>query len=334
MFINNAFWSVDVVKRNYREALRSREKCAITSQFNFQWDSLTQALSEKEQTLQKAIIRTYIQVIQRHFRQGESVNISLLAYMDVYNENNERLHNEPVFSGQHEITVTNGTDQWIEMNLTEGASGIWQLLKNCTRARVFLKAQVDCIHQKKVPFNFVNPAAVPLSQVKRKERLLNFQPFLVLSTRDEAPLTAEEMVNVDDGNDSSIFELEEAMNREKRSSTCALSDFSVTLQDIASNIVYPYQLNIRKCSGYCSHSILRRYSRLGTNHAKIMASMYLRQLSSNRNNDALSLSDPAKEPCCVPKEYASVYVYLNNSIDESAQLARYNNFIATSCACM
>ena len=266
------------------------------------------------------------------------MNISLEAYINVYNESNARLPNEPVFSGQHEITITNGTDQWIEINITEGTSEIWQLVKNCTRARVLLKAQVDCIHQKKVPFNFVNPAAIPLSHVKRRERLLKFQPFLVLSTRDEVSLTAEdqEMVNVDEDNDSSILELEleETLNREKRSSTCARSDFTITLQDIASKIVYPYQINIRKCSGYCSHSILRRYSGLGTNHAKIMASIYLHQLSSNRNNYELSLSDPAKEPCCVPKEYASVYVYLNNSIDESVQLTRYNNFIATSCACL
>lgn len=287
------------------------------------------ALSERELGVDKAILRTYIQVIQRHVREGESVNVTLTATMNIDTGENDTVGDLGVFAGQLEINVANNSDKWIELNVTEGTRTIWELVQNHTKVQVVIKAEVNCTQQKKVPINFVNPAEVPLYQHKRRERLLLLQPFIVVTVRDEVKM--KEIPNMDD--DNNIMDLT-AMNRKKRNiySHCTLSNFSIIFHNIGLiNVLNPYQVNIRKCSGHCSHAVLRRYSSLGTNHAKVMASVHL--LQAHNPTSMVTANGPAEEPCCVPIEYDSIYIHMFDETDGSFVINRYNNFIATACGC-
>ena len=321
--------SADVVRQNFRESLWRSEKCATFTQYNFKWDSLSRALSERELGVEKAILRAYIQVIQRHVREGENVNVTLTATMNIDTGENDTVGDLGVFTGQQEINVANGSDSWIELNVIEGTRAIWRLVQNYTKVQVVIKAEVNCTQQKKVPIKFVNPAEVPLHQQKRREWLLLFQPFLVVTVRDKVKM--KEITSMAD--DTNIMELV-VMDRKKRNiySHCTLSNFSIVLHHIGlTNVLNPYQVNIRKCSGHCSHTILRRFSSLGTNHAKLMASVNLLQRLDPTS--MVSANGRAEEPCCVPSEYDSIYLHMFNEFDGSFVINRYNNFIATSCGC-
>ena len=109
------------------------------------------ALSERELGVEKAILRTYIQVIQRHVREGESVNVTLTATMNIDTGENDTVADLGVFAGQLEINVANNSDKWIELNVTEGTRTIWELVQNHTKVQVVIKAEVNCTQQKKVP---------------------------------------------------------------------------------------------------------------------------------------------------------------------------------------
>ena len=102
-----------------------------------------------------------------------------------YNENgtsNTSDLGDGVIARQEVVTISRGSDGWMELNVTEGVEGILprMQIKNCTDIQVSIKAEVDCNNQKKVPFNLINPAEIPLDQVIRRERKLYYQPFLVV----------------------------------------------------------------------------------------------------------------------------------------------------------
>ena len=102
-----------------------------------------------------------------------------------YNENgtpNTSDLGDGVIARQKVVSVSRGSDGWMELNVTKGVEGILpqMQIKNCTDIQVIIKAEVDCNNQKKVPFFFMNPAEIPLDQVIRRERQMDNQPFLVV----------------------------------------------------------------------------------------------------------------------------------------------------------
>lgn len=262
-------------------------------------------------------------------REGEGVDVTLTVTMNIDTGENDTVGNLGVLAGQQEISVSRESDTWIELNVTEGTGKIWGLLHNYTMVQLVIKAEVNCTHQRKVPINFVNPAEVPLHQLRRRERLLQFQPFLVVTVREEVKM--KEITSMVDN--TNVMDLT-GMDRKKRSiyGHCTLSNFSIVLHHIGlTNVLNPYQVNIRKCSGHCSHTVLRRYSSLGTNHAKLMASVHL--LQTYNPTSTVSTDGFAEEPCCVPTEYDSIYFHMYDETDGSFVINRYNNFIATTCGC-
>ena len=295
---------------------------------------MSTAMLEKEFEVSRGILRAYIQVIPRHVRAEGSVDVTLTIKMNTKNASGTWNKSQEVFVGQEIITITRDSDQWLELNVTNGITAVWPRVMTSSDVQVTIQAQVNCVGQKKVPFNFINPAEISLDQNKRRERLLEFQPFLVVFADHQftkTQLMKNDFVHgeVAESTGGDIFAetYDERQKRSAQSSHCSLTNYSVNLHALGlTRILAPVRINIYKCSGSCSHSVLRRHSRLGTNHAKIMASLHLAQ-SQNQNVTT------ADAPCCVPTDYDIVYLFLTSDDGSSSEIRPYNNFVAKKCGC-
>lgn len=327
--------STDVAKQEYREKPHNNAKCATYTQYMFQWSSLSDALLEKDFDVRNAILRAYIQIIPRHVGEGENISVSLSVAMNPGNTNDTGNVTSGVFAGQKEISVALGSNQWVELNVTEGIRVVWPLVRSTSEVQVIIKAEVNCVSQKKVPFNFINPAEIPLDQDKRRERHLDLQPYLVVFADNE--ITKRQLMQpppddaIGEGNDDILDLIDGRMKRSSSLDHCSISNYSVNLHDLGlTYVLAPLRVNIFKCSGPCSHSILRRNSYLGTNHAKIMASIHLAQHSQNPTFTGMPTPSP---PCCVPTDYEVVYLFLQTSDSTSSEVRSYSNFKAKRCGC-
>lgn len=290
-------------------------------------------LLEKPLSVRSSILRAYIQIINRHVEENEHVNVTLTVMMVPRNSVTNGTINssdwsEGVLAGQQVVTVSRGSDGWAEINVTEGAERIWPLIHNNTEVQVVIKAEVNCSEQKKVPFNFINPAEISLERQNRRDRHLDIQPFLVIFTDNEETLTLlqeQSVIGEDDENrENNIPRNVLFPDLSKRSvssyTECSISNYVVDLHALDLNqVVFPRHVNISKCSGSCSHP--NTIDRLGSNHAKIMGGAHIRRISG------------ATRPCCVPTKYETVSL-LMQSIDRTADaIISYNHFIATQCGC-
>lgn len=328
--------STDIAKQEFREKPQSNAKCATYTQYVFQWSSLSNALSEADFDVQSAVLKAYIQIIPRHVGEGEHISVSLSVAMNPGNANDTNLTSGP-FAGEQEISVTHGSDQWIDLNVTESIKAVWPLIRSTTEVQVIIKAEVNCVSQKKVPFNFVNPAEIPLDQDKRRERHLDLQPYLVVFadnsiTKQQLMQAPPDVVGV--GSYDILDIIEERMKRSGSPDHCSISNYSVNLHDLGlTYVLAPSRINIYKCSGACSHTVLRRNSHLGTNHAKIMASIDAHLQQPNSENSAFAGLPAPSPPCCVPIEYEVVYLFLQSPDSTSSEVRGYSNFKATKCGC-
>ena len=288
-------------------------------------------------SVKNSILRAYIQPIGRHIPNNETVNVTLTTRMVPRNKNtttNSSDWSNSIFAGQQVISVSHSSDGWAELNVTEGAIEIWPLRKDYTEVQVIITAEVDCINQKKVPFNFVNPAEIPFEKPLRRERHLPIQPFLVINADNEITKTVLQQQQEQDvagqgdyGSDYINEELySDTSTHSKRQTiaSCSRSNYIVDLVELGlPHIVFPRELNISKCSGTCNNRAT--ISTLGTNHAKIMAHIY--------NLEQSSPPVTATLPCCVPTKYEVVHMIMAAEDSTATGVQSFNELVATECGC-
>lgn len=247
-----------------------------------------------------------------------------------------------MIAGQQIQTITRDSDGWIELNITEGIQELWPTIKDFSEMQVIIKAEVNCSEQKKVPLNFVNPAEIPLGQEGRRSRLMGIQPFFVIfadNKRIHSGVSQPDDAATGQAPDNSSYRsideqliFNHSSQPSKRSASgddtnlCSISTYIVDLQALGLvNIVAPHTINISKCSGTCNDR--STITRLGTNHAKIMTSIYNRELVQDPDNVT------ATAPCCVPTKYKIVF-FLMTTIDGTAMgIQSHDELAATECGC-
>ena len=296
---------------------------------------MTSAIENTALSARNSILRAYIQPISSHIKKNETVNVTLTIKMVPRNGNETTNISDSILAGQQVISVSHDSDGWAELNVTKGVIEIWPLSMNYEEVQVIIIAEVDCIEQKMVPFEFVNPAEIPLDKPLRREHYLPFQPFLVINADNEMKQNLlrqqqEEAVNGQQTDDTSssayineLLQYSEMSIRSKRQSTsdiCSRSSYTVNLTALVSpqHIILPQEIDIFKCSGACdlSHTNM-------TTHAKIIALA----------NHLFPQPVNATYPCCVPTKYDTV-ILLILSVDNGALLMLgLNEFVATECGC-
>ena len=304
-----------------------------------QWSSVIQSLNIRNSTL-----HAHIQTINRHFTSDEPVSVTLTITMIPYNENGTSNTlssdmSDGVIASQEVVTVSRGSDGWMELNVTKGVEGILQQMqteKNCTDIQVVIKAEVDCNNQKKVPFNFINPAEIPLDQVKRRERKLYYQPFLVVFGDNEETKEALRKQNEEEVIEKEVdclvigelvYDCSWKRSVSKRStSSCQKSNYTLDFHEFGLDVIVPRYINISKCSGNCGDR--RVINTLGTDHAKMMAAIY---------NQQTLFGEPvtATVPCCVPTKYETVFLLLRVTLDSYTVtgIRSYSKLKAIECGC-
>ena len=301
-------------------------------------------IQESELSIRSSILRAYIQIISRHIEPDSTVDVNVTVLMvphTNFTNISEWSDETAIVAGQQVLTVAHDSDGWAELNITAGIQEIWPVLQYYSELQVILKAEVNCVEQRKVPFNFVNPAEIPTEQQNRRERHMDIQPFLVVFASNQKIQAAleqpEEEAATGQASNSTFRDIGDMLTYDdppspasKRSADddgfCSISDYIVDLHALGlTNIIAPIAINISKCSGICNdrNTIIN----LGTNHAKIMTSIYNRELIESPN------SVTATPPCCVPSKYKIVY-FLMTTLDGTALgIKGHDELVATECGC-
>lgn len=272
--------------------------------------------------LQKGMLRTYLDVIPRYFRQQHSIPVTISSSFSVLRENTTLT----IFGGEEDQWITSNSSGWTELNVTQGLMEIQTMSELSNIIEVTVTITVDCSSHKKVPLTLVDPSSVPLSQEPRRLRLSKLQPMLLIYLSDEnlkEELKKEATDPMHSGEDLDVEEIEK-----RSSSGCHLEDFMINFHNIDLDYVLaPYEYNARYCTGLCSHSVLRYQGNIATNHAKIIASAY-----ALRNRNPPALSHQLKEPCCVPIRYDPMPLLTLYDHDE-LNYAVYPAMSVSACGC-
>lgn len=279
--------------------------------------------------LQKAILRTYLEVIPRFVRNGPvEMDVTIKAKLLHFSNSSSSVVTEK------RITVGSDSSSWQKFDITENIRQLWPPTPADAERNVeiTLELRVDCKQNKKVPGTFVSPATIPLSQKKRRERHAPLQPlFLVfLSDEEVKRIVKDELgqsrVNHTSENNSSEPRVARSASSEK---ACSIEDFPITFNSLhLNNIIFPYTYNAKRCSGSCSHSTLTRNDHLATNHAKLMASA---KIISDLKPD-VRFASPPEDPCCVPTKYHP-YALLTQSPDHGTEYVVYPSMVVEECGC-
>lgn len=302
----------------------SNKRCKVVHQFRFSMKALQASLQHNGMQLQKGIFRVYGNVIKRYLKQQTSINTQISSSFILQKSNSNST--QTIFGGQDNIVVTVDSEGWIELNVTCGLQEI-QSLGTEIEDTFYLTVtiSVDCKGDRKVPMTLADPASVPLSQTRRRQRLTNHQPMLLVYLSDEIlkteiqqeaePPTVGENIDVD--------------HIEKRATSgCHVEDFLVNFQNIElTYVLAPFEYNAHKCVGSCAHSVLRRQGNLATNHAKIMASA----VAFQDYNPQTPFHHQPTDPCCVPTKYESMSLLI--FIDNELNYAVYPTMVVTACGC-
>ena len=290
---------------------------------------LTETLTRNNVTAQKGILRTYINVIPRHFRQKSLIPVEISSSFTLTSDSLA----VTLAAGQEILNITRNSSGWIELNVTEGLQRI-QSTDNVSRfMHIWLNVtlRVNCVSNKKVPITLVDPSSIPMNQTPRRLRLSKFQPMLLVYLSDE---TLKETIRKE-AEDPEIEEdfdidLNATIARKKRNTeNCHLEDFQVNFWDIKLDYVQnPYSYNAGKCVGSCSHSVLSYQRNIATNHAKVMASV----VAFRNHHSPPSQRQSAMIPCCVPVKYESMVLLVS---DENSyySLAVYPAMKVSECGC-
>ena len=278
--------------------------------------------------LQKAVLRTYLEVIPR-FVQNGPVDMDVTIKAKLLHWSNS---SSPVVT-EERITVDADSSSWKEFDITESMQQLWPPPPPDTEheVEITLELRVNCRRNKKVPGTFVNPATIPLSQKKRRERHAPLQPLLlVFLSDDEVKRIVKDEIRQARANHTAMSNSSEPRVRRSVSitKTCSVEDFPVTFHDLhLFDVIYPVTYNAKVCSGSCSHSTLTRNDHLATNHAKLMASA---KTVSQLKPD-VRFASPPQDPCCVPIKYHSyALIVLTNRVP---QYVVYPSMAVDECGC-
>ncbi len=325
-------------------------KCGAIGRFLFNWESVANTMSV---ALNKSIIRPYLEVINRLIENEEVVPVNISVSLQLFHknmtvDNSSNTTTNTSFQLVQTINITRESNGWLELDLSPSILSIWSpTCKQLPIIEVTLRMEVDCIHHKKVPFQFINPAEVELFKTFRREKHTKLQSLLVVYLEDqvikqklqeEDILKVEEVKEAIDGADISKTTRPKENRRRRRQTdkpTCKPKDFSISFnQLLLDNILWPRVINIRQCVGDCSHHGIAQHND-GTNHARIISSAkHLNDINGFRppRNGTFSMEDqPHKDPCCTPIRYSSVYIV--RVIDKDIMVHLFPNMKVTECSC-
>lgn len=311
----------DLIEEVYRPK-PGNAKCRVVHLFRFNMKSLLEIFHQSNVFLQKGVLRTYLDVIPRYLRQHNSIPVTISSSFSVSRDNTTLT----IFGGEEDESITTNSSGWIELNVTQGLMEIQSLSDLSDIIEVTVTITVDCRSYKKVPLTLVDPSSVPLSQGPRRLRLSKLQPMLLIYLSDENLKEELKKAAADPMHSGEDLDVEEI---EKRSSSgCHLEDFVINFHNIDLDYVLaPYEYNARRCTGLCSHSVLRYQGNIATNHAKILASAY-----ALRNRNTHTVSQQLKEPCCVPIRYDPMPLLTLYDYDE-LNYAVYPAMSVSACGC-
>ena len=281
--------------------------------------------------LQKATLRAYLDVIPRFLRNGP-IDMDVTIKAKLFGVENSSIG---AMATVQRVTVDLDSNSWKEFDITESLQHLWPPVSADHEIEVTLELRVDCKQNKKVPGSFVNPATIPLSQKKRRDRHLPLQPLLLVFLSDEEvkrivkdelrPSEHMERPESDYGDENSTLP-RVARSAEK---ACSFEDFPINFHGLQlTNVLYPVTYNARRCSGSCSHSTLTDNDLLATNHAKLMASA---KIVSQLKPD-VRFTSPPSDPCCVPTKYHP-YALLIQPPEGGAEYVVYPSMVVDECGC-
>lgn len=242
-------------------------------------------------------------------------------------------------AGTVKVVVTSSTN-WLELDITSGMQRIWppSLSTGSHDVEFTLTLSVNCKDIKKVPAIFIDPTEISLSRAKRRKRYAPFQPLLLIFFNDEhiralvrndsSSAETDQVEEVDQVD--KMFHEHTGAERRKRglNSPCKLQDFSVIFDELNLDYVFiPFMYNARQCAGSCSHSVLMGQNKLGTNHAKIMASAY----AVSKYDPTLRFLHEPRNPCCVPTRYSSMTLVVD--VGEGIEYMIYPAMRVEECGC-
>ena len=286
--------------------------------------ALQGSLQHSDIYLQKGILRVYVNVIDRYLKQQPSFNTQISSSFTFMQANDNSTWT--VFGGQEDMVVTADSYGWIELNVTCGLQEIQSLGMEITDTfDLTVTISVDCKENRKVPMTLADPASVPLSQGRRRQRLTNHQPMLLVHLSDEHLKTEIQQ----EAEPPTVGESIDVEGVEKRAiSGCHVEDFLVNFHNIElTYVLAPFEYNAHKCVGSCAHSVLRYQGNLATNHAKIMASA----VAFQDYDPQTPFHHQPSEPCCVPTKYESISLLI--FIDNELNYAVYPTMVVTACGC-
>ena len=328
MFLSTA----DVINNSYRKKQHASLQCSTLTHYIFQWKPLSEVVSKRLLSLESLYVRVYLQVDEQKVHKGEKFTVELTV--DLRNASKPHTNDNHVCTSlTHELTLLEISDQWIEVDLTEAMKLLWPLeVKNSTEMAVSIKATGDCANRVKHPISFINPAEIPLSAELRNVSVASAQPLLLVFATDGV---------LDQRYQRSHKPKPHPSNHTDRSTRsivtkCQRQDHVVTFRDIGlTDIILPHSLNIGKCSGSCSDQKLREHRFLGTNHARIMSSVWTTQERSPALGQTVTSDGPADPPCCVPSTFNPQTALYMDEEGPSFSLHRYffNDLVVESCGC-
>jgi len=282
--------------------------------------------------VQKSTLRTYLQIISRLIGRGKAVPVEITVHAGMHNSS------QRAFAGRHQINATSESNGWIELNVTEGIQSLWPPSIENHEVVITLTLSVDCKKTKKVPASFVDPAAIPLTKAKRRQRHLVLQPMLLVYLSDKQ---VKDMVKREEQQPQSLAEeeeislseeLQEAQPEEKRStanSYCSTEDYMVNFHHLRLyHVLVPYEYNAKRCVGVCSHLLLTRRGHLGTNHAKIMASAF----AVSQVDRSVVFRHQPRNPSCVPTRYSSMTLIVSRG-QGNIEYEVYPAMVVEECGC-
>lgn len=305
----------------------SNKRCRVSHKFPFNTGSLVDILRESKVFLQKGLLRTYMDTIQRYFKRRDTIPVFFTSTFTVTELNtNSTL---TLFGGEEEeVRVMVNSSRWIELNLTSGLRELQSLSgKVSNHIELTVTISVDCDTNRKIPVTLADPATVPLTQGPRRFRLSKLQPMLLVFMSDE-DLKTEIQQEAEPPQPEDNLNIRER-ERRRVSRGCHLEDYPINFHNLdLTYVLAPFEYNAHRCVGSCSHSILRHRGHLATNHAKIMASAVALK---NYDPHIVFHAQPT-DPCCVPTKYESLSLLILDDLDELSY-AVYPTMRVAGCGC-
>ena len=319
-----------------RQSFRASHPCPASTHYTFQWPPLVEALSLKPLSLHSMYLRAYIIILDRNdISKNQSIKFTLtMSLLSARTLSTAILSGtSPSITTTQEIALDGLSDQWIELDLTEGASGLWSNVKTSNGVKVTVEARVQCNDHFKSPLRLVNPAEIPLENKEQRESSVSTsQPLLLVSARDELA-TRHNPGHTAKTHTPPASYREDRDKRTADPERCQRHNYTVSFSALGlTHIQLPHSLNVRKCSGLCSDDVLREYRDLGTNHAKTMSSVKRIQENLPELGQMVAPSGPASPPCCVPATFQNDTLLFTLE-DGVPSIHYFNDLVIETCGC-